>query len=262
MAEALQSTELLWTGNAAKARILSLILADERPRLTVLDYGAGRGGGWPEALRRRPGIELVCFEPDAEAAAALSSALSGLPGRVLSEAQFQTADFQADYIVSFSVLEHVYDREAYLAHAKRLLAPGGVFHLNYDDGHFRTALDLDEAREWKLNVAETVLNRVAGVLPKVGRIGLYQSRVVRDDIDRMIADAGLSIAEERYENLRSLKNLAKTIPAERVQEFTRWWIGVEDDLNARFRNRTDARMGDDTNLWREMASRTLVLRHA
>jgi SAM-dependent methyltransferase len=262
MAELPAIDDLLWTGNAAKARILSLILQDERPKLTVLDYGAGRGGGWPDALRRRSGIELVCFEPHEASASALASALSGLSARVLSEAELVSADIKADYIVSFSVLEHVHDRASYLANAKRQLAPDGVFHLNYDDGHFRTALDLDEARDWKLNVTETVRNRIAGVLPKVGQIRHYQARVQRDDIDRLIAATGLAIVEERYENLLSLKTLAKTIPPGQVQEFTRWWIGVEDDLNARFRARAETRMGDDVNLWRVMASRTLVLKHA
>lgn len=254
--------KLYWTGNAAKARIIARILEDKRPGLTVLDYGAGRGGDWPTIMQNHRRLKLVCYEPDESAASMLRSALSGLPARVLTAAEFETTQLQADYIVSFSVLEHVLDRRAYLANAKRLLVPDGAFHLNYDDGHFRTALDLDEAREWKLNVTETIRNRVSGLWPHIGRQHLYQSRVRRLDIVRMISAAGLVIAEERYDNLKSLKQLSKTIPPDRMQEFARWWIEAEDRLNQRFRAQTEERMGDDVNLWREMGSRTLVLRHA
>lgn len=255
-------TQVFWVGNVAKARIVSRIVADPRRALTVFDYGAGRGGDWPSVLVHRPGIDLICFEPDQAAAAALRAALAGTTARVLTAKEFEAADFAADHIVSFSVFEHVLDRPAYLAQAKRLLARDGTFHLNYDDGHFRTSLDLDEARDWKLNVTETLRNRAAGLWPRVGREHLYQARVRRVDVDRLVAEAGLAIAEERYENLRSLKQLAKTIPPDRVQEFTSWWIEIEDRLNDRFRASGEERMGDHVNLWREMGSRTLVLRHA
>jgi SAM-dependent methyltransferase len=254
--------QLFWVGNVAKARIISRIVADRRRSVTVLDYGAGRGGDWPAVLAHRPGIALVCFEPDAAAAADLRIALRGTSARVLSAGEFEAARLAADYIVSFSVFEHVVDRPAYLAQAKRMLAPDGSFHLNYDDGHFRTALDLDEGRDWKLHLIETVRNRAAGLWPRMGRDNLYQSRVLRSEADKLVVEAGFVTVEERYENLRSLKNLAKSVPPDRVQEFTRWWIEVEDRLNERYRSTGEMRMGDDVNLWREMGSRTLVLRHA
>lgn len=253
---------LYWTGNAAKCRIMAQILADPRPQLTVFDYGAGRGGDWPGILRWRKGLDVVCFEPYEPDADALRRALAGCPGRVLTRAEFEAADFKADYIVSFSVLEHVFDRGAYLRHAKQLLAPDGVFHLNYDDGHFRTSLDLDEARGWKLNIAETLQNRLAWLWPRTRRIGLYQSRVYKAAIDAMIADCGFRIAAERYENLASLKSIAKTVPPARTQEFTRFWLEVEETLNTRFRFEAEERRGDRANLWREMGSRTLTLHHA
>lgn len=253
---------LYWTGNAAKARVLGRILADDRPNLSIMDYGAGRGGDWPVVLRERPGLALVCYEPEPNASKALTTALAGLPARVLSDEQFAAERSKADYIVSFSVLEHVYDRSAYFSNAKKFLAEDGEFHLNYDDGHFRTSLDLDERRDLKVNLAETLINRSAGVWHRLGREHLYQARVSKSDATRLAAEAGFRVVEDRYENLRSLKHLAKTIPPERTQEFTRWWIDVEDQLNNRFRAHSEDRMGDDTNLWREMASRTLVLKHA
>jgi hypothetical protein len=52
------------------------------------------------------------------------------------------------------------------------------------------------------------------------------------------------------------------VPADQAQEFMRFWLATEDELNRRFRFSAEPRMGDDVNLWREMASRTLALRHA
>ena len=254
--------KLYWTGNVAKARIVAGLIADPRPRLSVLDYGAGRGGDWPAVLVARPGLELFCYEPDPEAAAALRAALAGSAATVLSDAEFAQSELRADCIVSFSVLEHVHDRAAYLAQAKRLLAPGGRFHLNYDDGHFRAALDLDELRGWRPNLGVALQNRLAWLWPRINRLDRFQARVARTEIDALVRQAGLAMLDERYENLDAFKQLAKTMPAERQQEFCRFWMATEDELNRRFRCEGETRMGDSVNLWREMGSRTLVLGHA
>ena len=254
--------KLFWTGNVAKARIIDQLIGDMRPSLTVLDYGAGSGGDWPEVLAARPGIELVCYEPDAAATRELRAALAGQTATVLSDAEFAASRLQADYIVSFSVLEHVFDRAAYLAHAKRLLAPDGVFHLNYDDGHFRTFLDLDECRGWRAGLAVTLQNKLTWLWPRINRFDRYQARVERTAIDAMIARSGLQLVEERYENLGAFKQLAKTVPEEGQQDFCRFWMATENELNRRFRFGAEQRMGDSANLWLEMSTRTLVLRHA
>ncbi|MDX2157468.1 MAG: class I SAM-dependent methyltransferase [Hyphomicrobiaceae bacterium] len=253
---------LYWVGNAAKARVIEQILNDRRPNLTVFDYGAGSGGDWPDVLATRPGLELVCYEPSEAASRILRERVAGARARVLDSDEFEKVAIQADYIVSFSVLEHVHDKPAYLSHAKRHLAPDGTFYLNYDDGHFRTSLDLDELRGWRTNLAVTAQNRLAWLWPRVNKIERYQSRVTADAIQELIARAGFSVKADRYENLASFKSLAKTMPADRGQEFMRFWLEVEDQLNSRFQARVEPRMGDAMNLWREMGSRTLTLCHA
>jgi hypothetical protein len=40
------------------------------------------------------------------------------------------------------------------------------------------------------------------------------------------------------------------------------WLEIEDTLNTKFRLEGTIYLGDPTNLWSEMGSRTLVLRHA
>lgn len=256
------TARLYWVGNAAKSRVMAEVLADGRSSCRVFDYGAGRGGDWPEILAAHPAIDLVCYEPDPESDRDLRAKLAGTRARVLSEAEFQSASIEADYIVSFSVLEHVFDKPAYMRHAKRHLAPTGVFHLNYDDGHFRTSLDLDELRGWRTGLAVTAQNRLAWLWPRLNRVDRYQARVPAAEIMRLVGEAGFSIASDRYDNLGSFKSLAKTVPAGQAQEFMRFWLATEDELNRRFRFTAEPRMGDDVNLWREMASRTLALRHA
>ena len=251
-----------WTGNAAKARVMGLMLADPRERLTVLDYGAGRGGDWPDVLVARPGLELVCYEPSTADCAVLAERLRHLPARVLSTGEFEREVIGADYIVSFSVLEHVHDKAGYMRHAKRQLAADGTFFLNYDDGHFRTALDLDDLRDWRANIAVTLQNRLAWLWPRIGKWQRYQARVPRSEMQRLVADAGFDAADDRYENLENMKALAKTIPADRAQAFMAFWLEVEGELNQRFRAVAEQRRGDTANLWRVMASRTLALRHA
>jgi len=251
-----------WTGNAAKARIMALVLADPRPKLVVFDYGAGRGGDWPVILEKHPHIELVCYEPDAGSAAVLRDRLKSTPARVLSDDELASDTVSADCIVSFSVLEHVCDKLAYMRHAQRHLAVDGTFYLNYDDGHFRTALDLDEFRGWGANLAVALQNRLAALWPHVNRTDRYQARISSAVMRDLVQASGFVVADDRYENLTAFKNLAKTIEHARQQEFTRFWLSVEDDLNNKFRTNGDDRMGDTVNLWREMASRSLALRHA
>jgi hypothetical protein len=154
--------------------------------------------------------------------------------------------------VSFSVFEHVYDRRGYLANARRWLKPEGRFFLNYDDGHFR-----DPSSR-----AEALRNRLSPILPLMGQLGHFQARVNRDDADKMITNEGFEIVAIRYENLRSLKALSKTIPADQRAAFARFWIDVEERLNSQFAVEGALCLGDRVNLWQEMGSRTLELVHA
>lgn len=239
---------MAWYGNAAKMRIVERLAATDAP-LTVFDFGAGRGAGWAETLKLCPNITLVCYEPHGPSVAALRQAV---PAATIHDGDPSAITQPVDVIVSFSVFEHVWDRKSYLAHAARMLKPEGRFFLNYDDGHFREPGSMLAAAR----------NAVAPVLPRVGLTGQFQATVRKPDADRMIAAAGLVAEGDRYENLESMKALAKTIPADRRADFAAMWLDLEDRLNADFTAQAAAFNGDTTNLWREMASRTLELRRA
>ena len=242
-----QAAALAWYGNAAKMRIIARVVADGQPK-TVFDFGAGGGAGWAETLRLHPEITLIAYEPHPPSARRLRRSV---PTAQVYDGDAAKVDAEADIAVSFSVFEHVADRPAYLRHAMRSLRPGGTFFLNYDDGHFRhPGSTLDALR-----------NRLAPILPSIGLKGLYQATVRKDDADRMVAEAGFVMIHDRYENLEGMKELAKTIPPGARADFARIWLALEDELNARFCQVTGRVFhGDATNLWRELASRTLELR--
>ncbi|MBS0297465.1 MAG: class I SAM-dependent methyltransferase [Proteobacteria bacterium] len=248
------SGRLYWFGNAAKARIVAEIMARPGP-LTIFDYGAGTGGDWPEILRERPDFRLVCYEPHAPSVRRLEERLQGLKAEVHAGDAIATLAVQADVIVSFSVLAQVYDRPAYFAHAARCLAPGGVFYLNYDDGHFRQKLDLNTPGAWVGPLKEHLGNLGGRLWARLGRESWHQRPAAAAEVEALAKGAGLKVTSTRYENLASLKALAKTVPPEKQQAFARFWIETETRLNADFAEAA----GGETNLWREMGSRTTTL---
>jgi SAM-dependent methyltransferase len=231
---AIHPAALAWFGNAAKMRVIQRLIEKPGP-LTVLDYGAGTGGAWQAVLDARPDIALFCFEPCTRGREAFRR---NVPSATILGDRIETVELEADVIVSFSVLEHVYDRAAYLGHCRRLLRPGCTLFLNYDDGHFRTPGSRTEA----------LRNRLAPILPWVGLKRHYQASVTPAEANRLVA--GFAVTADRYENLPSLKALAPTITPSRRAAFARYWLDTEDALNAEF-------SGPD--LWQVAASRTLEL---
>lgn len=246
-----------WFGNAAKARIVAEIMARARP-LTIFDYGAGTGGDWPEILRERPDFRLVCYEPHGPSVRTLQARLEGLNAEIFTGDAIEALALHADVIVSFSVLAQVYDRPAYFRNAARCLAPDGVFYLNYDDGHFRQKLDLNTPKAWAGPLKEHLGNLGGRLWARLGRESWHQRPAAAAEVDTLAEGAGLKVTSARYENLASLKALSKTIPPEKQQAFARFWIETETRLNADFAQAT----GGETNLWREMGSRTTTLVHA
>jgi len=239
---------MYWPGNAAKAFTIRRLLDDAAGRdVTVLDHGCGGGGDWPAILSENPNVRLVAWDPYTAA---------NIPG-----ADVRTCfpdDIVADYVVSFSVLEHVRDRFEYLRQARDALGKGGVFYLNYDDGHFRIPIDPDDGlRRCARAVARVVLNAVAARRTGPG----FQRRVTVAEADSLIEAVGFTVERVWYHNVEAFKRLAKTIPPHRADEFAAFWLSVEDRLNSDFAGRSpDERRGDTSTLWEVAASRTLLLR--
>lgn len=262
----LQSDEarlLFWPGNIAKARIVGEILerAAGRP-VTVLDFGCGNLGQWPQVMRSHTTLRLIGYEPDPRAIAEALERARGLNAEVWGGDGLEKLTGDYDYIVSFSVFEHIHDRAGYLRTASRLLASHGTFFLNYDDGHFRHCLDPEAPAASLRMTREWLKNSLAPLWLWVGLTRWYQSRVTRSEADRLVREAGFVVRSERYENLLSFKDLAKTLPPEKRVEFADFWKEVEEVLNRRFLVHGEPRLGDSANLWSVLGSRTLELVHA
>lgn len=260
------SRKLYWLGNAAKARVISEILSRHPPQdsneVIVFDFGCGDGGDWPVILRENSHIKLVGLEPGSGAVRLARKRLQGCNAEIWGGEDLSNINVQANYVVSFSVLEHVVDKVAYLNDAKRLLATNGLFYLNYDDGHFRNELDLSDVSSWLPALRARGRTIVSPIMAALGRQENYQQRVSSLEVDKLVTEAGFVIERVDYHNLASLKALAKVMPGELRESFSRWWVDIECDLNERFSYvMPHATMGDSVNLWREMGSRTLCLRH-
>jgi cyclopropane fatty-acyl-phospholipid synthase-like methyltransferase len=156
-----------WYGNIAKMRIIDEIVSSPGDKV-VLDFGAGTGGGWADTLQHHPEIKLYCYEPSRSAVTLAERVPSA---NIISQEKLNDGSLNVDYIVSFSVLEHVYDRRAYLEAVHKHLAKSGKLFLNYDDGHFRKALDLNAPAHWADNLREHLTNTWANVWPNLGMIG-------------------------------------------------------------------------------------------
>jgi SAM-dependent methyltransferase len=255
---------MYWVGNIAKSRIISEIL-DAHPAtpITIFDYRCGDGGDWKRVLADRPDIRMVGYEPDQASAKRARGRLQGLQAEIYTGDAIQTLELSADCIVTFSVFEHVVDRRKFLAHAKRLLAPTGMLYLNYDDGHFRSRLDLADVSTWGPAFRTMARTLVSGPAAQVGRPAKYQRRVEAREADRLVEGAGFRIGRVDYHNLLDLKELAKTVPPELREDYARWWLAAERTLNERFLvHLALPRYGDTANLWTRMVTRTMLLRHA
>lgn len=255
--------KLYWFGNNAKTTVISEVLRNHPgpQRVDIFDYGCGNGGDWPQILIDNPHIALTGFEPFAPAANAARRRLQGLNAIILSDEQFEMLRGGADIIISFSVFEHVIRRAEFLSHARRILRPDGLFYLNYDDGHFRYVLNLSQPWTWLLALKSAALTCLSGVLARMGRPQHYQRRVAAQDADNLVSEAGFTIERCEYHNVSLIKELAKTIPSEKQQQFAMLWMHFEEALNTQFSIRMSSHYyEDDINLWRVAGSRTLTLR--
>ena len=205
-------------GNSAKLYCLSRLdrLAARGP-LTILDLGCGSGYQAVPLLRRHPGLRYVGVEPNPASAAAATKALAPFDARVLTAPAYDV-EVSADVILSFSVFEHVYRRDRYVASIARNLRDGGVAFVNYDAGHF---LDMG-TKEW----AKTVIQRV---LARVGNERYYERFVPEQEFRRIVSDHGLEIEDAKMFN--SLKRIYHALPEAQREEFMPRWLEFELYLN-------------------------------
>jgi SAM-dependent methyltransferase len=216
------STEV--AGNAAKAycmRWLERLAVQRGSRtLTVLDLGCGTAQLFLPLLRQLPQIRYTGVEPSGAACDAARTYLAGCDARIVQQFAYTYAEEPSDVVISFSVMEHVYDRRAYLRCAAANVKDDGVVLLNYDSGHFLPGAG------WRDRLKTTA----GSLLARVGVERYYQSFLRGSEFRTLAADAGLRIIDEKLFNL-PVKALFPRVPPERHAEFLERWLDFELYLN-------------------------------
>lgn len=213
---------MLTVGNVAKLYCLGLIdAAAERATgdFRIVDLGCGDGGDFVELLGRRANVHYVGVEPSARAAA---DARRNLPAAEIVNGPAYDVRFEpADAVVSFSVLEHVVDRERYVDAIAANLAPGGRVYLNYDSGHFYNDADAGER-----------VRALAGrLLARLGNESHFRAPVEENELAELLARAQLRVVEDKGFNTE-LKVAYRDVPEDARAAFMHAWLGFELELNA------------------------------
>jgi SAM-dependent methyltransferase len=208
-------------GNTAKLYCLQLIeqaAAAADGDFRVLDLGCGTGSAFTELLQRRPNVRYVGVEPLRSAA---EEARRLLPGaEIINRSASGLSVEPAHAVVSFSVLEHVVDRPRYFEAVRANLRPDGRVYLNYDSGHFVADADL----------AERAKTFTSHVLARLGSESRYRKHVTADELDALVAGAGLGVTDDKVFNT-DLKRLVPLVPEGRRADFLERWLGFELGLN-------------------------------
>ena len=205
------------TGNTAKDYCLQRVaeLARARPKLVVVDLGCGDGRNVEPLLREHAGVRYVGIDPSRSAVDAAQTRLAAHDAELHVGHAYDVHLADADVVLSFSVLEHVYRRAPYVRSVARNLKPNGAAFLNYDAGHFN-----DPSERWKAPVRKG--------LARIGRDARYQAPVREAELLNTLARAGLVVEEARFFNTH-LKELYKLVPDK--ERFARTWLDLELKLN-------------------------------
>lgn len=207
-------------GNAAKLYCLQRVdeLAAHRGDLTILDLGCGTGRQILPLLERHPHLRFVGVEPRIDDAAKARELLSPFHADIQTASAYDV-EVQADVILSFSAMEHVYRRDRYLASIARNLREDGMAFVNYDSGHF-----VGPAPDSRLRVL------VGKLLALLGQEKYYKSLVRDDEFLFHVRDAGLTVAEEKMFNC-GLKDVYHLVPDAQREDFMVRWYELELWLN-------------------------------
>jgi SAM-dependent methyltransferase len=207
-------------GNTAKLYCLQLLdeaAAPAEGEFRIVDLGCGDGRNFVDLLARHAHVRYVGVEPSRASA---QQARRNLPSaKIVNARAHELPPEPADAVVSFSALEHVVDRNRYMKAVAANLAPGGRVYLNYDSGHFTGAGFEERARS------------LAGrVLTLFGNEEHYRARVNGAEFDRLIADAGLTVVDDKLFNT-DVKRLCASVEADRRDAFMERWLAFELELN-------------------------------
>ena len=241
---------------STKLEFLKLI----RSNSTVLDLGCGEAGYWNEPLLINPDLRLFLFEPDRDRLRKARERISGKNVTYLSDLSEVTWKF--DFIFSFSVLEHVWDKNLFFNQVSNLLEESGTAVINYDDGHFRSHVYRNRSMFYRIkNRLKTNLGPLWKIL---GDYSKFQSPVNPQEVSELLVKHGLRIEYEEYSLLEDFKKFGKNLTESEHDEIYEALRNLESILNKVYTHQhTKVEFSNEHNdLWNVMMSKTLVLKQA
>jgi 2-polyprenyl-3-methyl-5-hydroxy-6-metoxy-1,4-benzoquinol methylase/ribosomal protein S27E len=124
-------------------RLLHLCAAEGVAPLRLLEVGAGFGTFAEELVARGVFAEVQVVEPTPSLAATCrSKGLNVLAQPIEHVAADASLHGHFDVVCSFEVIEHLFEPQAFIAHCKRLLRPGGLLVLTCPNGQGFDILEL------------------------------------------------------------------------------------------------------------------------
>ena len=160
----------------------------------VLEVGCGAGRFLRAIHVHCPELELVGADVSRNALGILSEASPQVETRLVEGASLPAADGEFDAVLALDVLEHVTDPDQTLAEIRRVLAPGGFFHLH-------VPCESDPRSLWRW------LPGQRGERGLKRRLGGHIQSFRRDEILRRLQSSGFEIIRVRN-SLHLLGSLA------------------------------------------------------
>jgi len=216
-------------GNVAKYDIFKYLLKclGRDNRLKILDVGCGGGRQWEwlgnadSEIRQR--MEVIGFEPNARREATNQITIAHDTNDASLDAVF-------DVVVSMSVLEHVYDRRAFIEFCSSKANPeGGVVIINYDNGHFFGN------REWKSNTLGRFLGENTPIKKWYQDFVDYEStlKIAQQQRMRLLYESNYHQFSRKGEMGRSVSRISDSKKRILAMEF---WSNFDKSVDEIFRN--------------------------
>lgn len=216
----------LLPGNLAKVRVVAELARrlDSAPdALEVLDVGCVGPtpfNQWRYLFAEYPGrIRLTGIDVRGldRARQAAREAGWSVDLRELSAYEMTALGRTFDVVVSTQVLEHLRRPSTFLEQLARVLRPGGTAYVTLDSGHFHGGHGLRE--------------RLRDLLAPVLGERYHDKGLRRDEVTRLVGQAGLRVDELRLHNLGPLKGIHNhELSAGRRDLFLARWWELEDML--------------------------------
>ena len=180
------------------------------PQARILDLGCGTAKDYINLLELYPDIDYTGIDPDKRACWEAKDNLYSANAKVITaDACALNGQFSQkfDIVTSFSVFEHIKNRQAFIQFAYDCLKPGGYFLINYDNGH---ALHWQEAH--------------LRLMRKCFFVKDY-------DFTELTQNAGFTIIDNKFFNSLGLKGIIHITPDGTKETYMIKWLDYEIWLN-------------------------------